>query len=174
MKVEIMTHFVGGKCGNTLIESVLNDVPMSTGGDEIFPSRAVTGHSHENYLRLIVRTPGDYIVTGTTKIDAHTAKAMIDSGEAAFVDMRSSIEFERDHIPGAHNIESVADLSKERLSEIVGKVEKVVFYCHGKRCPNAAFASAKAITFGFKNIYYFPDGYPAWVEAGYPVEGGQF
>ena len=165
-----MTYFVGTSSDATLIGSSLDGVLMAIGGNDILPGSAGTDLSCDDYIRFIVRTRGDYSVTGATKIDAPMAKAMIDRGGASFVDMRTSIEFVREHIPGAHYIGAVADLSKERLSEIAGKDDEVVFYCHGMRCPYAAFASAKALALGFENIYYFAGGYPAWVDAGYPVE----
>ena len=34
----------------------------------------------------------------------------------------------------------------------------------------SAFASAKALKWGFSKVYYFAGGYPAWVDNGYPVE----
>ena len=56
------------------------------------------------------------------------------------------------------------------LSRIVGKDEEFVLSCHGKTCPDSAYASAKAVIWGFKRVYYFAGGFPGWKEAGYPVE----
>ena len=62
------------------------------------------------------------------------------------------------------------DVTGERLSRIVGEDEEFVLSCHGKTCPDSAYASAKALMWGFKRVYYFAGGFPAWKEAGYPVE----
>jgi adenylate cyclase len=45
-----------------------------------------------------------------------------------------------------------------------------VFSCHAKYCPYSAYASAKAVLWGYTRVYYFAGGFPAWKEAGYPVE----
>jgi 3-mercaptopyruvate sulfurtransferase SseA len=37
-------------------------------------------------------------------------------------------------------------------------------------CPDSVYASAKAVMWGFKRVYYFSAGFLAWQEAGYPVE----
>lgn len=61
-------------------------------------------------------------------------------------------------------------LSKESLSQFAAKDEAVVFSCHAKYCPYSAYASAKAVLWGYTRVYYFAGGFPAWKEAGYPVE----
>ncbi len=76
----------------------------------------------------------------------------------------------RGHVPRAFNLDVATELSRDTLSRIVGKDEEFVLSCHGKYCPDSAYASAKAVTWGFKRVYYFASGFPAWKEAGYPVE----
>ena len=71
---------------------------------------------------------------------------------------------------GAFNLDVATELSRDSLSRIVGKDEEFVLSCHGKNCPDSAYASAKAVMWGFKRVYYFAGGFPAWKEAGYPVE----
>jgi tetratricopeptide (TPR) repeat protein len=64
------------------------------------------------------------------------------------------------------------DIPLEKFRRLLHKNgdEEVVLSCHGKYCPDSAFASAKAVMWGFKRVYYFSSGFPAWEEAGYPVE----
>jgi adenylate cyclase len=61
-------------------------------------------------------------------------------------------------------------LSKENLSQLVGKDDEIVFFCYGKYCPRATYACAKAVIWGYTRVYYFAGGFPAWKDAGYPVE----
>lgn len=68
------------------------------------------------------------------------------------------------------NLSVVSALSSDRLSDIVDKDDSVTFYCHGKHCFLSAYAAAKALAWGLTDVYYFADGYPAWTEAGLPVE----
>ena len=59
---------------------------------------------------------------------------------------------------------------EEALSAEVATDEAVVFYCSGVRCPRSAKASEQALGWGYTKVYYFRDGFPAWKQAGYPVE----
>jgi TolB-like protein/rhodanese-related sulfurtransferase len=135
-------------------------VPEGTGTDIPF----------EKYRRLLHKTKQGYFeVTGATTIDAKGAKALHDRG-VKFVDVRAAKGFVAGRAPGAFNLDVATELSRDSLSRIVGKDEELVLSCHGKTCADSAYASAKALIWGFKRVYYFAGGFPAWEEAGYPVE----
>jgi rhodanese-related sulfurtransferase len=68
------------------------------------------------------------------------------------------------------NLSLVVDLSKESLAKVINKDDEVVIYCHGKYCPWSAYGSAKAVAWGYTRVHYFAGGFPAWQDAGYPVE----
>jgi rhodanese-related sulfurtransferase/Tfp pilus assembly protein PilF len=123
----------------------------------------------EKYRRLLHKSGGYFDVTGATTIDHKKAKALHDRG-VKFVDVRAAKGFASGHVPGAFNLDVATEYSRESLSRIVGKDEEFVVSCHGKTCPDSAYASAKAVMWGFKRVYYFSGGFPAWKEAGYPVE----
>jgi TolB-like protein/rhodanese-related sulfurtransferase len=125
----------------------------------------------EEYRKLLHKSGGYYNVDGATTVDVRQAKALHDRG-VKFVDVRAAKGFAMGHVPGAYNLDVGSELSRERLSRIVGKDEEVVLSCHGKTCPDSAYASAKAVLWGFKRVYYFSAGFPGWEEAGYPVEQG--
>ncbi len=74
------------------------------------------------------------------------------------------------HIPNGVDLDLNTELSKESRSQFVGKDDEVVFSCHAKYCPYSAYASAKAVLWGYTRVYYFAGGFPAWKDAGYPVE----
>jgi len=124
----------------------------------------------EKYRRLLHKgSEGYFDVTGATTIDHKQAKTLHDRG-VKFVDVRAVKGFASGHVPRAFNLDVATELSRESLSRIVGKDEELVLSCHGKTCPDSAYASAKALMWGFKRVYYFAGGFPAWKEAGYPVE----
>lgn len=108
-------------------------------------------------------------IEGATTIDAAKAKALFDE-EVLFVDVRSNQDWEAGRIPGAVHIELKKVFSEAALLEEVDKAEKVVFYCNGEKCLRSSKASAKAVGWGFSQVYYFRLGYPSWKEAGFPVE----
>ena len=74
--------------------------------------------------------------------------------------MRPAQDFARGHVPRAFNLDVATELSRDSLSRIVGKDEEIVLSCHGKFCPDSAYASAKALIWGFKRVYYFSAGFP--------------
>ncbi len=116
---------------------------------------------------LVKATPES--VAGATTVDASQAKALFDE-EAAFVDLRKENMWNSGRIPGAIWLDFKTAFSAEALVAEVGKDEKVVFYCSGVRCPRSSKAAIKAVEWGYSQVYYFRDGFPAWKNAKYPVE----
>ena len=116
---------------------------------------------------LVDATPTS--VPGATTVDAKSAKGLFDE-EAAFVDLRKENVWNGGRVPGAIWLDFKNGFNKDALVAEVDTAEKVVFYCSGVRCPRSAKASAKAVSWGYENVYYFRDGFPAWKNAGYPVE----
>lgn len=111
-----------------------------------------------------------YHVDGATTIDAAKARALHLRGDTTFVDVRPRQQFAMGHVPGAWNLGINEELSEESLARVVAKDEPVVFSCVGKYCSHSAWACAKALTWGFSEVYYFAGAIPEWKEAGYPVE----
>ena len=136
------------------------------------PEGAGTDLALADYKRLIVKKEGEYHVVGATEIDAPTAKALRDRG-VVFIDVRNAGDFNRAHIPGAENLSLPSRLSKENLAKVAGKDNDIVFSCMGKYCPYSAYASAKAILWGYTHVYRFAGGFPAWQDAGYPTEASR-
>jgi len=116
---------------------------------------------------LVKATPTE--VPGATTVDAQQAKDLFDR-EAAFIDLRKENMWDSGRIPGAIWLDFKKDFSKDSIEAEVGKDEQVVFYCSGVRCPRSSKAAAKAVNWGYNQVYYFRDGFPAWKKAGYPEE----
>lgn len=108
-------------------------------------------------------------VPGTTYVDAAAAKSLFDEG-AIFLDPRRNSDYEAGRIPDALHLELKSNFSEASLSAEAGKDDKIVVYCNGAKCARSEKACAKMVDWGFKNVYYFRDGFPAWKAAGYPVE----
>jgi len=137
----------------------------------------VTGHGSGAYVAQAFRAPA-YEVEGAAKIDVPTARSLYDR-RVVFVDVRTEFLWNEGRIPGAFHLPEARprDPAKARLSEstlmaIAGKTDDVVFYCDGTDCFSSAFASAKALAWGYQNVFYFAEGFPGWKKAGYPVEIG--
>ena len=108
-------------------------------------------------------------VEGATTVDAQEAKALLDRG-VTFVDLRSTELWEVGHIPGAHFLDLFGAFGEASLLEVAAKDAEVVIYCAGPSCKRSSKGCAKAVAWGFQNVYYFRGGFPEWQEAGYPTD----
>lgn len=108
-------------------------------------------------------------VEGATTIDTAKAKELFDAG-TAFVDVRKDSDWDAGRIPGAIHLELKKGYTAETLEAEVKKEEPVVLYCNGETCLRSSEASAKAVSWGWSNVHYYRDGFPAWKSASLPVE----
>jgi rhodanese-related sulfurtransferase len=108
-------------------------------------------------------------VTGATTVDGAKAKALFDKG-VVFVDMRTDKDWGAGRIPGAVHLELSKVFTDASLGAKVKKDQEVVMYCNGVSCLRSSEASAKAVGWGYKKVYYYRLGFPDWKAAGYPVE----
>jgi adenylate cyclase len=107
-------------------------------------------------------------VAGTTTVDATTAKALLDRN-VPFVDVRGEGSWADGHILGAVHLDLKEDFTEAALAQVVGRDQEVVIYCMGPRCLLSSEACKQAAAWGFRKVYYFREGFPAWKAAGYPV-----
>ena len=105
----------------------------------------------------------------TPTIDVGDLKAGYDKGEFIIVDVRSSIEFNVIHPKKAVHISfsnlQFLDNLKALADDSPGK--KMALYCNGVTCLKSYEGTKKALAEGFKDVYVFDGGIPAWVKA-YP------
>ncbi len=117
----------------------------------------------------VVQAKSPTEVEGATTVDVAAAKALFDRG-VPFVDVRRPSSYWDGHIPSAVNINWVGEFTEAKLGEVATKDQEVVIYCAGSTCFKSSASCAKAVSWGFKKVYYFRDGYPGWEAAGYPTE----
>jgi rhodanese-related sulfurtransferase len=107
-------------------------------------------------------------VDGATKIDLEKALSLLDK-DVQFIDARAH-SWSSGRVPGAIDLRFPTEA---KLLKVAGKTDKLVFYCDcdsgSASCNRAATASAMAISFGYKNVYYFSK-FDKWAPAGYPIE----
>ncbi len=133
------------------------------------PEGAGTDIPYDTYARPVSRINGEYTVNGAAKVATMSVKRLYDDG-AKLIDVRSTVTFNRSHVPGAVSLPAASALSSDTLSQVAGRDDKVIFACQGKYCVDAAFASAKALAWGYNQVFYFAEGFPGWIDAGYPME----
>lgn len=99
------------------------------------------------------------------------AKKIYDSKKAIFVDARAYEEFQEGHIKGAASLP--INSFDEIIERFLGKYPLsayLITYCSGRECEDSHNLAQLLSEAGYGNISVFIDGYPLWVEHGYPVE----
>lgn len=108
-------------------------------------------------------------VPGATTVSVDQAVEMFDNG-VVFIDVRKMSDFEAGRVPGAVHLDSKSAFTEAALETEVAKDDPVVIYCNGHACMRSSKASAMAVEWGWTNVHYLRDGFPAWDAAGHPVE----
>ena len=108
-------------------------------------------------------------VAGAKTVTVDEAIELFDGG-AAFVDVRKPSDFDAGRIPGAYHLDVKTALTQEALAELAAPSDPIVFYCNGHSCLRSSKASEMAVSWGYTDVYYLRDGYPAWEAAGFPIE----
>jgi rhodanese-related sulfurtransferase len=95
------------------------------------------------------------------------AKRLLDEGDRPiFVDLRPAAELQRGRLPGAR---SVPLRELPRRYEEIPRRGRVVLYC---ACPLEEVQAAYQFLRdqGYRNVSVLEEGFPGWVQRGYPVE----
>lgn len=102
------------------------------------------------------------------EIDAATAKAMVDNGEAVLLDVREVPEVQQASISGAHH-NAMSTFDFDAIPNEDGK--KVIVFCaHGMRSLQVADYLLRQGT--LSEAYSMTGGIVAWAQAGLPIEQG--
>jgi len=122
------------------------------------------------------------VLPGAVIVTAEQVKQLMAKG-ALLYDVRPQSHYRQGHIPGAINLTYEMNSPKEvdyddaldrfdvtRLPK--DKNAPVIFQCNGAECWYSYKASRYALKQGYKKVYWFRTGLPAWRAAGYPVEQG--
>ena len=104
-------------------------------------------------------------------IDPTELKAWIDGERRILlIDSRVASEYRAAHIPTSINVPAnTMDQNRGKFPSDLNHV--LVFYCNGwPECKKSHDASATAVGWGYRRVYWFRDGLPAWQARHYPVE----
>ncbi len=127
-----------------------------------------------NFAREVER--GGYGIVSTKEL-----KEWIDQKKPILVidTMPYEDSYKRQHIPGAKQIEfpipemqDIDDKKKQALIKLLGpdKERPIVFYCGFTKCTRSHNGAMWAVKLGYKNVYRYPGGIKAWMQADYPVK----
>jgi len=146
----------------------------------------------EGYRMGQYRAPTPAEVPGATTIETATAVEMRASGEAVFLDVlpapprpagrKADSEWKlppHRSIPGSHWLPNVgrgtlsdraAAYFRKHLKRLTGgdRSRPLVVYCL-RHCWMSWNAAKRALEYGYRNVYWYPDGIDGWTEAGHAL-----
>jgi len=97
-------------------------------------------------------------------------KGLAESKKAVIIDVNGTESYQKGHIPGALNYETISS----KLAKVLPKDKKalIVAYCGGPKCKAYQAAATAAEKLGYKNIKHMSAGISGWKEAGEKMEKG--
>ena len=111
-----------------------------------------------------------------TEITTEQARCLYENDLAIFIDARPSNDFERGHIAGSFSVPMGAFENGVPIAvDMLDDQRFIVIYCSGGNCEESHLV-AEDLAFERPDlanmIHIYVDGYPAWEDAGMPVEDG--
>lgn len=90
--------------------------------------------------------------------------------EFVLMDARDTVQYAREHLPGAINVPYVEIRAGGRLPT---RDQRIVVYCSSETCPISQYAYEALARLGYQEVYDMRAGLEGWKDAGYPtVEEG--
>jgi TolB-like protein/class 3 adenylate cyclase/tetratricopeptide (TPR) repeat protein len=164
--VEIDFARFGAMRVQDLVRAGLTDIPALK-WQYLVTAHTVIGLGQNSYW---------FEVEGATEVDVPTAKSLYDRGvifidssgdsqrrDAGFIPDTVHLSWERSSDPNR------VWFNQANLSEVADYDDEIVIYS-STGYGASPWETAKAVTWGYKNVYYFHGGALAWKEAGYPIE----
>jgi len=108
-------------------------------------------------------------VEGAATVTTEEAKKLFDDG-VLFIDVRKDKDWNAGRVSDAVQLNIKTKFTEQDLLAVMKKDEPAVIYCNGERCLRSSDACKLAVGWGFTNLYYYRDGFPAWKNAGNPIE----
>jgi rhodanese-related sulfurtransferase len=105
-------------------------------------------------------------------VQLEEARRMFNERTAIFVDSRSSADYRESHIQAARSLPLVSLVQNRRLAGAIipDQTARYIVYCSGGGCDLSVELAKEFLSFGYSNVEVLGEGYPGWLEAGYPVE----
>jgi rhodanese-related sulfurtransferase len=109
-------------------------------------------------------------IAGAKTVNADEIVALVNSTPAlVIIDSRKPEDFASGAIEGAVLLTDT-DMTQEMLARVAPEHgTPVLFYCNGVKCGRAAKAVAKAIEWGYRDVYYYALGIMEWDRLGLPL-----
>lgn len=107
---------------------------------------------------------------GMTVVSSAEAVKMFQGKKVVFLDNRVKSQYDTEKIKGATWFYADELLKNPDLANKLEKEKEYLLYCNGPTCFRSPAAGLMLANLGFKKLYWYRDGIPAWKKAGNPVE----
>ncbi len=109
-------------------------------------------------------------LSGMTVVSTAEVNKMFQAKKAIFLDNRVKSQYDTEKIKGATWFLADDLLKNPDLAKKLDKDKEYVLYCNGPTCFRSPATGVMLNSLGFKKLYWYRDGIPAWKKAGNPVE----
>lgn len=119
---------------------------------------------------MLVAAEAPWQVEGALTVDVFQAAHLYEQG-AVFVDVREAERWRWGHIEGAVHLDlagGFGDLAGAQWPRDL----PLVIYCDSALCLRAPVAVRQAVSWGYRHVFYFREGYYAWQLADFPLGRG--
>lgn len=145
---------------------------------------AAAAYAQRPYGGRYLAEPTPVFLEGGWIVTSRDAKKYLDKNAAVFIDVRSSIEFERGHIPGAINVPFFPEyrdrhdfLPDEDMSKMWSlqfrKDKAILIYAERLNDWRGYYAAVSSIDNGFRNVMWLRNGFENWTDNKLPIEKGK-
>jgi len=109
-------------------------------------------------------------IEGASNLSAEqVVKLLLSNPNLLIVDSRKKTEYLKGHIEGSINMLNTKMTQHWLESMAADKSRAILFYCNGQRCMRSSDAVNKALSWGYKNVYWFRGGWKEWIDKRLPV-----
>jgi rhodanese-related sulfurtransferase len=109
-------------------------------------------------------------IAGAKTVSATEIVALIQRNpDLVIIDNRRAEDFNGGHIEGSIRLIDTDITNPETLERHVKRDQQVLFLCNGPRCGRAAKAAERAVTWGWKNVFYYYAGMEDWRQQNLPL-----
>lgn len=119
---------------------------------------------------LPLSVPATQVLDGLLIATPEQVRDWQETGEDfALVDARDTVQFAREHIPGAINVPYIEIRAGALLPP---KDRRIVVYCSSETCPISQYAYEALDRLGYEQVYDMRAGLQGWKDAGFPTVFG--